>query len=250
MPTKDLDPQRISTQTIGVAVGQGWRTFRAMTGPNIAYAAVFAIIGALLLAGVGHAGISPMALPFAGGFMLVGPALLAGFFELARCHQAGGTPGLGDALGGILRAPRGLWLVAGLCAFLFLVWITDAAVLYSFVIGSEFLPYKFPWLLEWRQNVVTFEFWGSLMGSALAFMIFASSAFSVPLMFDRRAKLVAAIHASVRATFRNLPQCLLWGLLISLTTLVSIILLPGFVILFPVLAQASYAFYQQVFPPA
>jgi len=214
----------------------------------MAYAAVFAGIGLALLVGVGHFGLSPMALPFAGGFMLVGPALLGGFFELVRVSHRGGTPGFGDALRGFVRAPAGIWAVAIICAFLFLIWITDAAVLYSFMVGGDHLPYEVPWLLKWERHVVAFELWSALMGSVLAFVIFAVSAFSVPLLFEERASLVQAIHASVRAVFRNFLPCLTWGLLITGATVLSILLLPVFVVVLPVLAFASFALYRKVFP--
>jgi uncharacterized membrane protein len=57
----------------------GWQTFRTLPAASIAYAGVFALIGLVLLVLIGHLGISPMALPVAGGFLLVGPALLTGF---------------------------------------------------------------------------------------------------------------------------------------------------------------------------
>ena len=55
----------------------------------MAYAAVFAVLGMILLTAIGAFGLSPMALPFAGGFMLVGPIMLTGYFELARLQALG-----------------------------------------------------------------------------------------------------------------------------------------------------------------
>jgi len=46
-----------------------------MPAASMAFASLFALIGLVVLAAVGEFGISPMALPFAGGFMLVGPAV-------------------------------------------------------------------------------------------------------------------------------------------------------------------------------
>ena len=65
------------------ALGVGLVTFRAIPGPSIRFASLLAFIGLALLARIGRWGFSPMALPLAGGFLLVGPALLAGFFILA-----------------------------------------------------------------------------------------------------------------------------------------------------------------------
>jgi uncharacterized membrane protein len=214
----------------------------------MAYAAVFALIGLVLLAALGYFGVSPMAMPFAGGFMLVGPALLSGFFTLAALDDAGRKPRLTDAFRAFHRAPPGLWLVALVCAFLFVIWITDAFMLYAFMIGGENLPYEFPWLIRLQRHIVAFEFWGALMGSVLAYMIFAISAFSVPLLFERRAHLVQAIHTSVRAVLGNFVSGIAWGLVLTSATVLSIVLLPLLPLVLPVCAYASFALYRKVLP--
>ncbi|MEA3278154.1 MAG: DUF2189 domain-containing protein [Pseudomonadota bacterium] len=243
-----LQPKRFSIRDIAAALAEGWLTFRAMPGPSIAFAAVFALIGLILLVAVGLLGISPLVLPLAGGFMLVGPALLAGFFELFRVYSSGARPQALHALGGFRGAPAGLWLVAAVCAFLFLIWIADVGVLYSFIVGGEHLPYELPWLIRLQETVVAFEVWASLMGSVLAFIIFAISAFSVPLLYERRADPVGGVHASVRAVFGNLVAAILWGVLLSVTTILAILLLPLLLVVLPVLAYASFVLYRRVFP--
>ena len=245
-----LQPRPFSVAQIGAALVVGWRTFRGIPGPSAAYAAVFATIGGALIWGVGRLGLSPMALPLAGGFMLVGPALLTGFFRLADLHAAGRKPRFGDALLAFPSASAGLWVVALLCAFLFLIWVTDAAVLYAFTVGGRHLPYELPWLLRWQREVVAFELWAALLGAALAFMILAISAFSVPLLHDHRASLAPAVSASVRAVVGNLPASIGWALLLSGGILLSILLLPMLLVTLPVLAYASRALYLAVFPPA
>ncbi len=180
--------------------------------------------------------------------MLVGPAVLAGFFALFRLDARGDPVQATGALAGFTSAPAGLWLIAAVCAFLFVIWITDAGVFYSFMVGGEHLPIELPWLIRLHQRVVVFELWAGVMGSALALIIFAISAFSVPLLFERRADPVGAVNASVRAVFGSPFAALLWGLLLAAATIAAILLLPLLVVVLPVLAYASFALYQRVFP--
>jgi len=243
-----LKPNNFTASDIIVVLASGWRVFRAIPGASMAFSVLFVVIGLILLGAIGKFGISPMALPFAGGFMLVGPVLLTGYLHLANLHAAGRRPQLMDAFVAFSHAPLGLWLLAGLCAFLFLIWITDAAVLYSFMIGGEYLPYDLPWLISLQRHVLAFELWGSLMGSVLAYIIFAISAFSVPLLDARRATLVQAVYVSVRAILGNFVAALLWGLVLAGITLLAIMLLPLLVVVLPVLAYASHALYKKVFP--
>ena len=244
-----LNPQNFSAKDIVDALKTGWYTFQSIPGVSMAYATLFALIGLVLLTVVGSFGISPMALPFAAGFMLVGPALLTGFFRLSAIHADNAKPRLLDAFAAFTCAPVGLWMVALICAFLFLVWITDAGILYVMMVGTEYLPYELPWLIKLQEHVIAFELWGMLMGSILAFIIFAISAFSVPLLHEDRVHLVHAVHTSVRAVLRNFIYSIIWGVLLTGVILFSILLLPLLIVTLPILAYASYALYKRVLPP-
>ena len=240
--------RQLPLSAIGTALGAGWRIFRAIPGVSIAVTLPCVLIGFALLSSVGRYGLAPLAIPLAGGFMLLGPALLSGYFCLLQRHQNGQQPRLRDAWAAFIGAPGGLWLLALLCAFLFLIWITDAAVLYAIMIGGDYQPYQLPWLIRLQHNVIAFELWAALMGAVLAFIIFAISAFAVPLLYQRRADAVQAISVSVRAVFKHFLVCISWGLLLTVATASAIVLLPLLLLVLPVLAYASFALYQRVFP--
>jgi uncharacterized membrane protein len=240
---------KLSFADIAVVLRIGARRFRAAPGVSMTYASVFAAAGLILLGALGVFGISPMALPFAGGFMLLGPVLLTGYFELSRKIGAHEKVNLVDAFAAFGRAPAGLWIVALICAFLFLVWITDAGVLYTFTVGGAHLPYSLAWVTEWRADVLAFELWASLMGSVIAYMIFAVSAFSVPLLYERRTNAVQAIHTSVRLVLGHFWVCITWGLLLAASVMLSILLLPALLVTLPVMAYTSYALYERALPP-
>ncbi len=226
----------------------GWQTFCRTRRASMAYALIFAGAGFLMLAAVHFYGLAPMAIPLIGGFMLIGPVILTGFFRLADLQQAGSPVSLSDALVALRHAPVGLWVVALFCCFLFFIWITDAATLYSFMIGGEHMPYQLPWQNAVPENVLLFELFGSLMGAVLAFAILAVSAFSVPLLYQDRVKLTTAVGLSVKAILGNFLTSICWGLLLSGVILGSIVLLPLLTVSLPVLGYASYELYKKVFP--
>ncbi|WJW76534.1 DUF2189 domain-containing protein [Thiohalobacter sp. IOR34] len=243
-------PRPYGLRQIGHALAAGASTFLTLPAPSLALAAIAAVVGGALLAALGALGLAPMALPVAGGFLLLAPALLDGFFHLAELPERAERPRLRRALSAIVRAPGGIWLLRLLCAFLFLIWITDAAILYSMMIGGEALGYGAPWLIRLQPAVIGFELWAALMGAVLAGIVFTVTAFSIPLLYEGRAGLVQAVSASVRAVLGNPAASLVWGLLLGATTLVSILLLPLLCVTLPVLAYASLALYREVFPPA
>lgn len=79
--------------------------------------------------------------------------------------------------------------------------------------------------------------------------LFTVSAFSVPLIYYRRASLVAAVVASARAIFGQLPVMLGWACLLALVIIVSAWVLPLLLYTLPVMAYASRSLYRQAFPP-
>lgn len=245
-----LRAQPLRYADIGRALRIGQARLRAIPAVSAAYAALFATLGVIVLTGLGALGMSPLALPLAGGFMLLGPVLLTGYFELATRSERGESPRLADALRAFREAPPALWLVALICAFLFLIWITDAGVLYSFTLGGAHLPYDLGWLPERGADVLSFALWGSLMGSALAYMIYVVSAFSVPLIYERRAGFVQAVGASARTVLGNFGVCLLWGCVLGAVIVASILLLPVLLVTLPWLSFASFALYRTAFPTA
>lgn len=238
---------RLRLRDIAEAIRWGWVQYRAMPLSSSAYAALFALPGLGLLLMLAAYGLSPMALPLAGGFMLLGPILLSGFFALLEQHHDDHPPGLADALRAMSRTPKNVWLLALVCAFLFLIWVTDAAVLYSFTLGGRDIDLFSNWAGGQADDLLRFEFWAGVMGSALAYLIFAISAFAVPLLYERRSNLLAAVNASVRAVLGNTLVCLAWGITLATVILLSILLLPLLLLSLPVMAYASMALYRTAF---
>lgn len=238
-----LDPRRVSVSTVFAALAGGWRAFRRFPASAAGFAAVFALIGVAIFSLLMHFGLAPMMLPLAGGFLLVGPAVLAGFLALRRAAGAGRRPGLADVLAGFRQAPRGLWVLAGVCCLLFLIWVSDAATVYSFMIGAGEVP------AGEGGRVLRFHLWTSLMGAVLAGIVFCITAFAVPLLFDGRASLVQAVTASVRAVFASPGALLVWALVLAAAVISTIHFPPLLMLSLPCLAFASDLLYLEVFPP-
>lgn len=180
--------------------------------------------------------------------MLVGPALLCGYFQAALRVDEGGSPGWSDLLVGFRRSPPAVWIMGVLSAFVLVIWLTDAAIIYGLYFGREpvFLKWELLAQSEMRDLLWTYFIFCTLIGSILALIVFAISAFSVPLMFFQRVPLPTAIVRSVRIVIANPGVMVLWGALLT-TAIVGAILIfmPLFIVLFPVLAYASAAAYRQ-----
>jgi uncharacterized membrane protein len=235
--------------TIGAlsrALAEGWRIANATRGVSFGYALVFTLGGLVILGGLLAQGWAPFVIAAAGAFMLVGPVVLAGFFGIASALENGEPVGVASILNGFGRASRALWALSLVCALLFMIFITDAAILYAYMLGAT--PVWLTDLLPTSANVLTFVRWAGISGLVVALLLFCVAAFSVPLLCERRAGLVEAVVLSVRVVFANFLPSIFWAFFLSTVTIGSVLLLPLLPVTLPWMAYASRAVYRQVLP--
>ena len=241
-------PIHVPPAQVLAAVAEGIRRFTRVPLLSVAFSMCFAIIGIVLLGAVIRSGFAPMSFPLIGGFLLVAPALLSGFCAIARADRDGRTATWQDIVAGFRNMPRDLWGLLLVCGFLFVIWITDAGILYSFMVGKREAGLEM--LLPPSNMVFRFELGAAVAGAFFALIVFCITAYAVPLLIDRRANLVVAVSASVRAVFRSVPANMLWAFLLGATVIGSVILPPLLAVVLPVMAFASEALYREVFPVA
>lgn len=247
-----LTPNPFALRTIRHAFNAGRTHLRAMPGPSLALGGLIAAPAFGLLLIPFALGDPPLVLILAGGFALIGPLLLPGFFALRDKLASGARPGLGQVWGAYRQAGAGFWALVGVCLFLLLVWITDAGILYAFLVGAGAAPSQGAMAgaaLVWANpGVQSFVFWASLLGAVMAAGVHLIAGFAVPLLYQGRAAPVPAIHASVRAMFRNPIPALIWALILILGLVAGLLLPPVLAPVLPLLAYAHYDLYLAVFP--
>ncbi|MBV2235358.1 MAG: DUF2189 domain-containing protein [Sterolibacterium sp.] len=241
-----LQPQEFNLSDIRHALQLGWQLTCQTWRASLIYAGFFTLIGALILGLLLAHGFGPFVVAAAGAFMLVGPVVLAGFFGIARAHESGETTGPASVWAGFTQASAAIWVIALVCALLFMIFVTDAAILYSYMVGGT--PVWLHDIDTLHIGVGHFLLWGSVSGFAIAFMLYCVSAFSIPLLCEQRCSMVNAIVASVRAVFGNFRAALAWALLLAVAGMGGILLLPLLPITLPWLAYTSRALYRQAFP--
>ncbi|NTV71100.1 MAG: DUF2189 domain-containing protein [Azonexaceae bacterium] len=239
----------LSPLTIGGvqrALADGWRVANATRGISIGYALIFTLGGLAIMGGLLAQGWTPFIIAAAGAFMLVGPVALAGFFGIAGALEAGAPVGVSSIASGFSRASRALWALSLVCALLFMIFVTDAAILYAYMVGAT--PVWLDKLLPANASVLSFVRWAGVSGLVVAFLLYCVAAFSVPLLCERRAGLVEAVVLSVRVVFGNFLPAIFWAFFLSTVTIGSVLLLPLLPLTLPWMAYASRALYRQVLP--
>ncbi len=238
-----MTPRPLSPASLQRALLAGWRMATATRRVSLLYSLCFVLPGGLILGVLLALGWMPLLLVAGGGFMLVAPVTLAGFFGIARAAEAGAGVGLADVSAGFARAATSLWALALVCGLLLMIFVSDAAILYAYLVGGDPVG-----LLAMPAGVGNFALWAAASGLIVAFLLYCISAFAVPLLCERRCSLVAAVVLSVRVIFGNFPVAMLWAVLLAGLGITGALLLPLLPVFLPWLAYASRALYREVLP--
>ncbi|GEM77389.1 DUF2189 domain-containing protein [Vibrio sagamiensis] len=145
-------------------------------------------------------------------YMLIGPFLALGLYDASWERERGHRPSLLHSMKAISRNSTSQWAFAVLLAISMIFWMRIAALLhaiYPAVQGaplSEFLP---------------FLAIGSVVGFVLACVVFSISAFSIPLMMERRVDMMTAVFTSFNAVKSNISAMIVWAIIICTGILIG-----------------------------
>ncbi len=183
----------------------GWRDIRRAPRQSLTYG-LFVVACSYLLSYLAFRfGSYVLLLSLLSGFIFVGPALAIGLYSVSRQLQLGREPRLGYCLREGRRHMGNEMLFALMLLIVFLVWARAASMVHVF-----FPVQAGP---QWG-DLALFLGVGTVIGSIFAAIIFSASAFSLPMIMDRRVDMVTAVVTSVNAVLRNKGPMALWALII------------------------------------
>jgi uncharacterized membrane protein len=91
---------------------------------------------------------------------------------------------------------------------------------------------------------------GSAVGAVIAFVIFAISAVSIPMLLERDVDFVTAMVTSWNSVMRNLVPMLTWGAIIAAALFAAMVpFFLGLVVVLPVLGHATWHVYRKAVAP-
>jgi uncharacterized membrane protein len=169
------------------------------------------------------------------GFIFIAPMLAVGLHSVSKDLQAGNVISFRRSIQQMMCTfGHGAVYALILLAVLF-IWSRSGMMLYAF----------FPVEEGSREVLLEFLAVGSLIGSVFAALIFASAAFSLPMIVDKQADMVTACLSSIHAVLRNKPAMLVWALcIIALTGVGFATAYFGFILIMPWLAYSAWHAYK------
>lgn len=223
----------------------GWRDLLATPGPSLLHGVAVAAGGWLIL-WLGER--AWLLLPGAiSGFLLLGPILATGLYQLSRRRQYGRRAALSQVFH---TWRRGTLPLVGLGLLLFAAgsaWVAVTAALFEAFVATpiaslrDFLHYALA-----QQGMSMFSLW-MLAGALGSSLVFAATAVSAPLLVDRRIGLRAAVLTSVRAVGDNPVPMVIWAAMIMLAALLSVLTwMAGFLVSIPLVGHATWHAYRDL----
>jgi len=225
---------------------QGWGRFRASSLASMSGVALFVILGLALEYWLLKTDRWLIYFVLAWGFVLISPFLLSAYYQASQKAEDKPVVTAGSLFFALVKSPAAAWAVALVTGAIYLVWITDAMIIYSVYFSFQPVPDLFS-NPEIRADAFSFVLYASMLGVVLSLISFPVTVLSLPHIIFSRAGFVDAIVFSVKEVARRLPVMLLWALVIGIGMLFTLIIfLPAALVVFPVLAHANAACYKEV----
>ena len=184
----------------------GRRLERFQSGPvvSLSYGLALVAVSYMMVLGLSSIGLFYLVLPMVAGFMLVGPIVAVGLYEVSRLHNLGREARLSDAFRAYGRNAGQISAIGLALMLMLLFWVRIALLIFAL-----FFSYQPP-TLEGFVNTVFFTeqgliflVVGSAVGGMIATVVFAISALSIPMLLDRDTDLFTAVVTSVQGVMKN-----------------------------------------------
>jgi len=249
---KDGGPAQALPRIRSVDAGAPWRWLRAggadlrrAGSSSMFYGFCFALAGWLMQLVFAHA--YALFAGLATGFLLLGPCLCMGLYDISRRLERGETPQLGrSGIDWRAKIPN-IGVFAAVLAVILLVWARASMVIFALSYDGGL-----PTFGDVLRAVFGFEQPGFALlyfavGGLFALLVFATSVIAVPLMLDRNTDAVSAAIASLAACGRNPGPLLLWAAcIVALTAAGFATLFFGLIVVMPLIGHASWHAYRDL----
>ncbi|SER21392.1 Uncharacterized membrane protein [Solimonas aquatica] len=220
----------------------GWNDLRRAPGQSLCYGLAMLMLSYLITGLAWRLGDAGLYLGLLSGFVFIGPCLALQLYTVSMRLERGQSTSFGASLSDIRRRLGDTMVFALVLTVVFLLWARAATVLHIFF--PEHGRYQL-------RDLALFLGIGSLVGALFCSIVFAASAFSLPMLMDRKVDAVTAVVSSANAVLRNKPAMMLWASIIVACVLIGVLTAYlAFLVLLPLLGHATWHAYRQTLDPS
>jgi len=245
--------RQVTLADVRAAFHAGWQDFKSAPLFGLFFGAFYALGGILICILMFWLNMIYMVIPLVIGFMLIGPFVAVGLYEVSRSLEEGRSLSWSGVLGVMLkqREREFVWM-SFVTLFVFWVWIYQVRLLLALFFGLKtFSTYStFLALLLTTSNGIAFLIVGNLVGAALALLLFSITVVSFPLLLDREVDFITAMITSVKSVTTSPLPMIVWAMVIGLLTLLAVVpAFLGLIFVLPILGHATWHLYRRIVAP-
>lgn len=227
----------------------GWRDLVSAPSVSLTYGVLFALVGWAVTFGLWWLGMVYLIAPLTAGFLIVGPILAVGLYEVSRRREQGRPVSFADTLRAFRTNGTQIAFMGVTLLLLFIAWVRLAVLIFFLFFGLE--PPSLEDLMGkvfFSASSLPFLIVGTAVGAALAAFAFALSVVSIPLLLDRPGEhVVTAIVTSFRTILENPTTMAFWAALIVIFMAAGLVTLYlGLIITLPLIGHASWHAYRDL----
>ncbi|MBU3668131.1 MAG: DUF2189 domain-containing protein [Rhodocyclaceae bacterium] len=240
-----LSPRQVSLGAPFLWLKDGFRDLCRAQFASLFYGVCYALMGWTIAFFNGTS--YGLTLAAASAFMLLGPILAIGLYDLSNDLEKSEPPDLRKSLTCWRPNISNLALFALVCTIVALIWARASAVIFA-----VFYNTGLPEMADFARAIVSLEniefiviYFG--IGLVFATFIFAISVVSVPLMYDRKTDAITAALTSLAVVAKNPGPMVVWAVI--LVTLITVGFLTGFLGLIytaPIAGHATWHAYKSL----
>jgi len=215
---------------------QGWHDLRSAPRQSLCYGLIMVAMSYLISFFTWKWGNLGLYLGLVSGFVFVGPWLALTLYSISIHVERNEPVSLLRSLNDARRQLGNAMVFAVVLTVVFLLWARSATVIHVFFPESASYELKD---MAWFLGV------GSAVGAVFCAIVFAVSAFSLPMLMDRQVDTITAVITSINAVLRNKPAMLVWAMIIGACVLVGFLTAYlAFAVLLPLLGHATWHAYR------
>jgi uncharacterized membrane protein len=251
----DVRPGEIVVNQVGLDrpwkwLASGVRDMLRARRYSLRYGAVIVLISGLLTLGLMATGMFFLVPFLAAGFFLVAPVIGLGLYQISAHLERGEPLSSCNAIEAWKRNQSQLSVITAGFFIIMQLWMASNFVLFALLYSGLHPPLdNFFSTVFLSEEGRSFALASVLVGFLLAWVAFAISAISVPMLMDRRVDGFTAIRTSVKAVVQNWPAMTLWAALIVI--LIGLGLLTfyiGLAVTLPLVGHATWYAYRDLVP--
>ena len=221
---------------------RGWQDLKRAPQASLSFGVIMVLSSHLVTWATWRYGNIGLYLGLVSGFVFLGPWLALTWYAISLRLETHRTVTVIGSLRDAAQSVSGAMVFAVILLVVFLVWARAATMLHVF----------FPSLAQpqWT-DLLGFLLIGSAVGAVFCAVIFAVSAFALPMLMDRQVDAVTAVITSIHAVLRNKRAMLPWALtIVAVVVAGALTAWLAFLLLMPWLGHATWHAYRQTIDSA